>query len=34
LGVAGQVSHLPGDLWAVELGSEAFDVAYLGNITH
>ena len=34
LGVVGQVSLLPGDLWAVELGSKAFDVAYLGNVTH
>jgi SAM-dependent methyltransferase len=34
LGIAEQVSLLPGDLWAADLGSNAFDVAYLGNVTH
>jgi len=34
LGVADQVSILPGDLWVVDIGSNAFDVAYLGNVTH
>jgi cyclopropane fatty-acyl-phospholipid synthase-like methyltransferase len=34
LGIANQVSLLPGDLWAVDFGCSAFDVAYLGNVTH
>jgi 2-polyprenyl-3-methyl-5-hydroxy-6-metoxy-1,4-benzoquinol methylase len=34
LGVLDQVSPLSGDLWAAELGSDTFDVAYLGNVTH
>jgi len=34
LGIANQVVLMPGDLWSVDLGSDAFDVAYLGNVTH
>ena len=34
LGIAEQVSLLPGDLWVVDLGDNAFDVAYLGDVTH
>ena len=34
LRIAEQVSLLPGDLWGADLGSHAFDVAYLGNVTH
>ncbi len=34
LGVARQVSLLPGDLWAVDFDNDTFDVAYLGNVTH
>jgi SAM-dependent methyltransferase len=34
LGIAQQVSLLPGDLWTAEYGTGCFDVAYLGNITH
>jgi ubiquinone/menaquinone biosynthesis C-methylase UbiE len=34
LGLTNQVQLLAGDLWAVDLGSNAFDVAYLGNVTH
>lgn len=29
-----QISLLGGDLWTMELGCTAFDVAYLGNVTH
>ena len=34
LGIAEQVSLMPGDLWAVDLGNSAYDIAYLGNVTH
>lgn len=34
LEAANQVSLLPGDLWQVDFGSRAFDVAYLGDVTH
>jgi SAM-dependent methyltransferase len=34
LGIAGQVSLLPGDLWTADYGLGLFDVAYLGNVTH
>jgi C-methyltransferase len=34
VGIEDQVSLLPGDLWSVDFGSNAFDVAYLGNVTH
>jgi SAM-dependent methyltransferase len=34
LGITKQVSFLPGDLWSVDYGSNIFDVAYLGNVTH
>jgi ubiquinone/menaquinone biosynthesis C-methylase UbiE len=34
LGIADQVSLLPGDLWSVDFGSNSFDVAYLGDLTH
>ncbi len=33
-GSRSQVSLLPGDLWSVDFGSNDFDVAYLGNVTH
>ncbi len=34
LGIASQVTARPGDLWSTPYGSNQFDVAYLGNITH
>jgi ubiquinone/menaquinone biosynthesis C-methylase UbiE len=34
LGIENQVSLLPGDLWMLDFGSDAFDVAFLGNVTH
>jgi 2-polyprenyl-3-methyl-5-hydroxy-6-metoxy-1,4-benzoquinol methylase len=34
LGVADQVSLLPGNLQSLDFGSRLFDVAYLGNVTH
>jgi len=34
LEIANQVSLLAGDLWSVDFGSNSFDVAYLGNVTH
>lgn len=34
LGIANQVVLMPGDLWSVDLGTDAFDVVYLGNVTH
>jgi cyclopropane fatty-acyl-phospholipid synthase-like methyltransferase len=34
LGIAGQVSLLPGDLWSADYGSGIFDAAYLGDVTH
>jgi 3-hydroxy-5-methyl-1-naphthoate 3-O-methyltransferase len=34
LGIEGQVSLLPGDLWSTEYGNSCFDVSYLGDVTH
>jgi len=34
MGVTGQVERLPSDMWAVDFGSRAYDLAYLGNVTH
>jgi hypothetical protein len=34
LGIENQVSLLPGDLWTVDYGSDAFEVTFLGNVTH
>jgi 2-polyprenyl-3-methyl-5-hydroxy-6-metoxy-1,4-benzoquinol methylase len=34
LGLADQVSTLPGDLQAVDYGEEQFDVVWFGNVTH
>jgi SAM-dependent methyltransferase len=34
LGIAEQVSLLPGDLWSADYGAGLFDVAYLGDVTH
>lgn len=34
LGIARQVSLLPGDLWTADYGNSAFEAVYLGNVTH
>lgn len=34
LGIVNQVTALAGDLWTTPFGSNQFDVAYLGSITH
>jgi SAM-dependent methyltransferase len=34
LGITGQISLLPGNLWSTDYGSGVFDVANLGNVTH
>lgn len=34
LGIAQQVTFLPGDLWSVPYPGGRYDVVYLGNITH
>jgi hypothetical protein len=34
LGVQGQLTLLPGDLWKVPYPSAQYDVAYLGDVTH
>ena len=34
VGIVSQISLLTGDLWSVDFGSNDFDVAYLGNVTH
>jgi 2-polyprenyl-3-methyl-5-hydroxy-6-metoxy-1,4-benzoquinol methylase len=34
LGLAGQVTTLPGDLQAVDFGQGQFDVVWFGNVTH
>jgi hypothetical protein len=34
LGIGGQVSLLPGNLWTAEYGTGCFEVAYLGDVTH
>ena len=34
LGVTNQVFLLPGDMWTLDFDSRAYDVAYLGNVTH
>jgi len=34
LGIAGQISLLPGDLWSVDYGEELYEIAYLGDVSH
>lgn len=34
LGVGSQVKTIPGDLWQATLEPEAYDLAFLGNVTH
>jgi len=34
LGISNQITILPGDLQETDLGSDRFDLAYLGNVTH
>jgi ubiquinone/menaquinone biosynthesis C-methylase UbiE len=34
LGISSQITILPGDLRETDIGSDRFDVAYLGNVTH
>jgi O-methyltransferase domain len=34
LGISNQITLLPGDLRETDIGSDRFDVAYLGNVTH
>lgn len=34
INIASQVTTLAGDLWSLDFGVDAFDAAYLGNVTH
>ncbi|HTX80430.1 MAG TPA: methyltransferase domain-containing protein [Longilinea sp.] len=34
LGIAGQVTCVPGDLWSAKFNPNSFDVTYLGDVTH